>query len=146
MGGARRGRAARATVCCSAPPPEAEGGSSDPSWVGRARPSAGPGGDTLHGDAAAAARRTAGGTRLTSSRTVTSSQLAPPRRRIGDEYAEHNGAEALGTLAPELAGTSCSDGTPLPPGEYELLVIAHAGGPDVDFHVIADRATITLDS
>ena len=70
--------------------------------------------------------------------------LSSGRDEISDSYAEHHGAEPLGILRPELAGTGCADGTPLAPGRYDVLVIAHAGGPDVNFHVIAPPTTITL--
>ncbi len=70
--------------------------------------------------------------------------LSSGRDEVGDAYAEHHGATPLGTLYPELTGTRCQDGAPLEPGDYEVLVVAHAGGPDVDFHVIAPPTTITL--
>ncbi len=70
--------------------------------------------------------------------------LSSGRDEVGDAYAEHHGAAPLGTLNPEITGTRCDDGAPLEAGEYEVLVVAHAGGPDVNFHVIAPPTTITL--
>ena len=62
---------------------------------------------------------------------------------VGVAVFDH-GAAPPGTLNPEITGTRCDDGAPLEAGEYEVLVVAHAGGPDVNFHVIAPPTTITL--